>query len=93
MRKLLFPIVVFVSLLFTQNAATQCQYDMNSDGIINFDTDLLLQLSEYGTGITQTGTDEEKEIAGAMINIEHGDRLRFGNRHFVISLVPQYGAE
>ncbi len=49
---------------------------------------VLDQLSEYGTFVTAPGSDEEEEIAGAMATLEHGSVVRFGNRRFVLTLVP-----
>lgn len=51
---------------------------------------ILDQLSEYGTGIIKVGNSEEVDVAGSMITVEHGDMIRFGNRHFVVCLVPDF---
>ena len=49
---------------------------------------VLDQLSENGTFVSHPGSEEEVEIAGAMAVLEHGSRVRFGNRKFVVSIVP-----
>lgn len=49
---------------------------------------VLDQLSEFGTGVTREGSEEEEEIAGAMASVSHGDKLRFGERIYVVCLVP-----
>ncbi|MBP9838474.1 MAG: FHA domain-containing protein [Proteobacteria bacterium] len=49
---------------------------------------ILDQLSEFGTGIVKAGTDEEIDIAGSMIEVAHGDIVRFGERKFVVCSVP-----
>lgn len=49
---------------------------------------VLDQLSEYGTGLFKSGSEEEEEIAGTMAAVNHGDRIRFGKRHFTICMVP-----
>lgn len=51
---------------------------------------ILDQLSEYGTGITKVGSTEETDVSGSMTEVEHGDMVRFGKRHFVVCLVPNY---
>ena len=50
--------------------------------------EVLDQLSEYGTGITRAGQEEEIEVAGARMVLQHGDVLRFGERRFIVCLVP-----
>ena len=50
---------------------------------------VLDQLSEFGTGVTRVGSSQEDEVAGAMVNLSHGDRVRFGKRHFVVCIVPK----
>lgn len=50
---------------------------------------VLDQLSEYGTGVTKSGEEEEEEISGAMVEVQHGDTVRFGKRQFVVVMVPQ----
>lgn len=52
---------------------------------------VLDQLSEYGSAIQKVGTDQEEDIAGSMVNVEHGDQIRFGKRRFIICLVPRQG--
>jgi hypothetical protein len=50
---------------------------------------ILDQLSEYGTGVTPPGEEEEEEITGTMITVDHGSLVRFGKRNFVVCMVPQ----
>lgn len=50
---------------------------------------VLDQLSEYGTTVVKAGTSEEIEISGTMIALEHGDVIRFGERKFIVCLVPR----
>jgi hypothetical protein len=54
---------------------------------------VLDQLSEFGTGVKKVGDDEEKEVAGGLEEVNHGDIVRFGERHFVICLVPNVVVE
>ncbi|OVE80337.1 hypothetical protein BVY02_00480 [bacterium J17] len=54
---------------------------------------VLDQLSEFGTGVTKQGEDEEVEVAGSMISVEHGDIVRFGKRSFTIVMVPVVATE
>lgn len=49
---------------------------------------VLDQLSEFGTGITREGSVEEEEIAGTMANVSHGDKIRFGEKTYIVCLVP-----
>lgn len=49
---------------------------------------VLDQLSEYGTGVTSTGETEERDATGAMVNVQHGDIVRFGERRFLICMIP-----
>ena len=56
----------------------------SSDGRV----EVLDQLSEYGTAVLRKGAEEEEQISGVVITIEHGDVLRFGKRHFVVCVVP-----
>lgn len=49
---------------------------------------VLDQLSEFGTSVTREGSEEEEEIAGSMASISHGDKVRFGERTYVVCLVP-----
>ncbi|MCC6931924.1 MAG: FHA domain-containing protein [Deltaproteobacteria bacterium] len=49
---------------------------------------VLDQLSEFGTFVTKPNTDSEEEISGSTVLLEHGTGLRFGNRRFVVCLVP-----
>lgn len=51
---------------------------------------ILDQLSEHGTGVKKVGSDEEVDVAGSMVTVEHGDMVRFGNRNFVVCLVPDF---
>lgn len=48
---------------------------------------VLDQLSEYGTVITKSLTGEEIDIAGKMVEIEHGDKIKFGERNFHVCLI------
>lgn len=50
---------------------------------------VLDQLSEFGTGVKKQGQEEEQEVSGTMVNIDHGDVLRLGERRFVVALIPQ----
>jgi hypothetical protein len=50
---------------------------------------VLDQLSEHGTGIIRAGEDEEIEIAGGLEPLYHGDTVRFGERYYLIGLVPE----
>ena len=57
----------------------------------NGDVQVLDQLSEYGTKIKRFGVEEEVELSGDKGNVEHGDIISFGKRHFhvcMISLPP-----
>ena len=49
---------------------------------------VLDQLSEFGTFVRAPGAENEEEITGAMVALEHGSMVRFGNRKFVLCLVP-----
>lgn len=49
---------------------------------------VLDQLSEYGTGVLRVGNEEEEEVVGAMVNLDHGDRVRFGKRYFYVCVIP-----
>lgn len=49
---------------------------------------ILDQLSEYGTAVIRVGSEEEEEVAGAMVSVGHGDLIRFGERIFLLCLVP-----
>lgn len=49
---------------------------------------VLDQLSEFGTGVMRAGAKQETEIAGGLESISHGDTVRFGERTFVICVVP-----
>ncbi|MCC6220293.1 MAG: FHA domain-containing protein [Deltaproteobacteria bacterium] len=49
---------------------------------------VLDQLSEFGTGVLRSGASVEEEITGAMGTVNHGDTLRFGNRRFVVCVIP-----
>lgn len=54
---------------------------------------VLDQLSEHGTGITKSGEGEEIEVAGGLELVENGDILRFGERRFLVSLLPVVAAK
>lgn len=49
---------------------------------------VLDQLSEFGTGVMRAGQSEEEEVAGAMVGVEHGDTIRFGERFFMVVTIP-----
>lgn len=49
---------------------------------------LLDQLSEHGTGVTHAGKTEEEELTGSMVNVNHGDLIRFGQKYFVACVIP-----
>ena len=49
---------------------------------------VLDQLSEHGTGLIRSGEEEEEELTGAMASLEHADTIRFGDRKFVVCLIP-----
>ncbi len=51
---------------------------------------ILDQLSEYGTGVRSPDSEEEVEISGTMVVVEHGSVVRFGERYFVVCVVPKY---
>lgn len=52
---------------------------------------VLDQLSEFGTGILRKGTSEEEECCGKMVELTHGDVIRFGNKRFLVCIVPEMG--
>jgi hypothetical protein len=49
---------------------------------------VLDQLSEFGTGVIRAGSDKEEEVVSSMINVSHGDIIRFGKRYFTVCIVP-----
>jgi hypothetical protein len=49
---------------------------------------VLDQLSEYGTGVISVSETEERDATGSMVNIQHGDIVRFGERRFLICMIP-----
>ena len=49
---------------------------------------VLDQLSEFGTFVIAPGATQEEEITGAMVALEHGSIVRFGNRRFVVCIIP-----
>lgn len=49
---------------------------------------VLDQLSEFGTGVYRSGSDQKIEIAGGLETVNHGDIVRFGERYFVVCIVP-----
>lgn len=49
---------------------------------------VLDQLSEFGTGVTRFNESKELEVSGTMVNVDHGDVLRLGERHFVVVTIP-----
>lgn len=50
---------------------------------------ILDQLSEHGTGVISSGEEEEVDIAGTMVNVSHGDLVRFGLRYYIVCVVPE----
>lgn len=50
---------------------------------------VLDQLSEFGTAVIRKGSDTEEDTTGTMVNVEHGDIVRFGKRKFVVCVVPR----
>ncbi|MCB0346509.1 MAG: FHA domain-containing protein [Bdellovibrionales bacterium] len=50
---------------------------------------ILDQLSEFGTAVISAGSDEEKEVTGSLVGVDHGDVVRFGERRFVVCRVPE----
>lgn len=50
---------------------------------------VLDQLSEFGTGVQKVGESEEIDVAGGLESVSHGDVIRFGQRRFVVCLVPE----
>ena len=50
---------------------------------------VLDQLSEFGTGVIRAGAEQEEEVAGAMVGVDHGDSIRFGERFFVVVTIPK----
>ena len=50
---------------------------------------VLDQLSEHGTGVYRAGEEDEIEVAGGLEDLDHGDTVRFGDRYFLICLVPE----
>ena len=49
---------------------------------------VLDQLSEFGTAVWRVGAKSEEEVSGGLVSVEHGDTIRFGNRHFVVVCIP-----
>ena len=49
---------------------------------------VLDQLSEHGTGLIRSGEEEEEELTGAMASLDHADTIRFGERKFIVCLIP-----
>lgn len=50
---------------------------------------ILDQLSEYGTAVVSAGSTEEQEVTGSLVGVDHGDVVRFGERRFVVCMVPE----
>lgn len=50
---------------------------------------VLDQLSEHGTLIKRSGSDEVETLSGDKSNLEHGDIIQFGERSFYICLIAQ----
>ncbi len=51
------------------------------------DVELVDQFSEHGTALLRSKNQEEV-LLSAVALLSHGDRLRFGKRHFTVCLVP-----
>ncbi|MCB0358610.1 MAG: FHA domain-containing protein, partial [Bdellovibrionales bacterium] len=49
---------------------------------------VLDQLSEFGSAVTKAGSSDEEEITGSMVKVAHGDCIRFGERRFIVCLIP-----
>lgn len=49
---------------------------------------VLDQLSEFGTGVIRYNESTEQEVSGTMVNVDHGDVLRLGDRRFVVVTIP-----
>jgi hypothetical protein len=50
---------------------------------------LLDQLSEHGSGIVRSGKSEEETLTGSLAQVNHGDSVRLGKRHFCVCLLPR----
>ncbi|MBL7661538.1 FHA domain-containing protein [bacterium] len=53
---------------------------------------ILDQLSEFGTGVTRAKSEQEEEVTGSMTTVTHGDKVRFGKRHFIVCTIPGVSA-
>jgi hypothetical protein len=53
----------------------------------NGEIQVLDQLSEFGTRIRLSGSNEEVELSGDKSTIEHGDIVQFGDRTFFVCLL------
>jgi hypothetical protein len=42
------------------------------------------QLSEHGTFVKVASEEQERQIDGSMVELQHGDRIRFGERTFYV---------
>lgn len=51
------------------------------------------QLSEFGTRIKKSGTDDQLELSGDKGTIEHGDIVVFGKRNFHVCMVARPAVE
>ena len=58
---------------------------VSADGEIQ----ILDQLSEFGTRILRSRTDEEEDLSGEKSDLFHGDLVYFGERSFYVCLVPR----
>ena len=52
------------------------------------DIQVLDQLSEHGTLIRRFGDAVEEELSGDKSTIAHGDIIKFGQRKFVVCVIP-----
>ena len=54
---------------------------------------ILDQLSESGTKVKRQGSGEVESLSGEKTTAGHGDTVSFGNRNFVICLIPKQVVE
>jgi hypothetical protein len=50
---------------------------------------VLDQLSEHGTTIKRSGTEEEISLSGEKASLENGDIIKFGERKFIVCLISK----
>lgn len=51
---------------------------------------VLDQLSEHGTIISRAGSSESETLSGEKANLEHGDKIQFGERLFIICIISRF---